>query len=126
MKATIFLPSGETRVLDEQELFTLYVLREQLMGLPVLCADGQQAARVLGFASVQVLAQTSRYVVFAGLEMKPGTPYQPPAFNPVAGAHLRSLGVLYCQPCPSGPVLVIETVAVPQAQQPGQRYALAF
>lgn len=126
MKATIYLPSGEARALTEQQLFELYVLRERLMGLPVLCADANQAARVLGFASVTTLGQNARYVAYAGLEMQAGVPYHPQAFNPVAGAHLRSLGMLYCQPCPIGPVLVVENVLVPEAQQVGQSYSLAF
>ena len=126
MKATLYFPSGETRVLDEQQLFDLGVRRPLLMGLPVLCADMDQAARVLGFASAVTLAQNSRVVAFAGEEMLPGTAGQPLAFNPVAGAHLRVLGMMNCLPCPIGPVLVVENVAVPPAQQVGQSYALRF
>lgn len=127
MKATIYFPSGEARVLTEQQLFELTVLREQLMGLPVLCADGNQAARVLCVASVQTLGQSSRYVAFAGQQTSAGPMYQPPALNPVAGAHLRSLGMATSQPCPIGPVLIIEIEPVPQPQQaPGQSYSLSF
>ena len=55
MKASIYFPSGEARALTEEQLFELHVLRERLMGLPVLCADANQAARVLGFATAQTL-----------------------------------------------------------------------
>lgn len=127
MKATIYFPSGETRVLDEQQLFDLRVLRQQLMGLPVLCADDCQAARVLGLASVQILGQGGAYVAFAGQVAEPGTVFQPLDSNPVAGAHLRSLGVRVSQPCPVGPVLVIETEPAARAQQSaGHSYCLAL
>lgn len=127
MKATIYLPSGEARVLTEEQLFELHVLQERLMGLPVLCADANQAARVLGFARVQTLGQNARYVAFAGQGLLPNGVYEPVAFNPVAGAHLRGLGLIASQPCPIGPVLVIEIEPVPKPQQQaGQSYLLAF
>lgn len=126
MKATLILPNGDTSVLTEQQLFDLGVRRPALMGLPMLCADMDQAARVLGFASAQTLVQNGRFVAYAGLEMLAGATYQPPAFNPVAQAYLRGLGTLNCQPCPIGPVLVIENVPVAEAQQVGQNYSRVF
>ncbi|MDF7815303.1 hypothetical protein [Hymenobacter sp. YC55] len=126
MNATLILPSGETSVLTEQQLFDLGVRRPLLLGLPVLCADMDQAARVLGFASAQTLAQNGRYVVYAGLEMLAGVTCPWPTFNLVAQAYLRALGTLNCQPCPIGPVLVIENVPVAEAQQVGQNYSLVF
>ena len=126
MKATLYLPSGETRVLDEQQLFALGVRRPLQMGLPVLCADIEQAARVLGFATAQTLAQCGRFVAYAGEEMLSGVPYEPLAFNTPAQAVLRALGVFAYQPCPQGPVLVIENVPAPEPQQVGQSYSLAF
>jgi len=127
MKATIYFPSGETRVLDEQQLFDLRVLRQQLMGLPVLCADDHQAARVLGLAQVEILAQGGAYVAFAGQETEAGSTYQVLESNPVAGAHLRTLGVRSSKPCPVGPVLVIEAEATGRPQSvPSQNYCLAL
>lgn len=45
MNATLILPNGNTSVLIEQQLFDLSVRLPRLMGLPVLCADIEQAAR---------------------------------------------------------------------------------
>ena len=131
MKATLYLTSGETRVLDEQQLFDLGVRRPLLMGLPVLCADLDQAARVLGLASAVTLSQSSRVVAFAGAPLLPGPDHEPLVHeplprNPAADARLRALGRFYCQPCPRGPVLIVENVPVPPAQQVGQSYALLF
>lgn len=59
----------QARVLNEQQLFDLGVRRPLQMGLPMLCADIGQAARLLGFATAHTLAQGSHFVAFAGLDI---------------------------------------------------------
>lgn len=125
MKATLYLPGGETRVLEEQQLFALYVLRETFMGQSVLCADSRGAALVLGFASAWTLAQSGRFVAFAGEEACGGT-CEPLASNFGAEQRLLDLGRSRYQACPRGPVLIIENEPEPLTQQVGECYSLLF